>query len=155
MCVRVCVWLSLLCFATQPACLAACSRIEQHRACGVCNSRHCLHENKACSHVCVPCLHCRGTYEAYAASPRWSNPTLALALNSGVGQQEEDSWANALQVLLDKDIPTCFTCYQQTEAACESASCNQPCTCRCRCSAYDPFRRAVSWCPCVVPKAAP
>eukprot|EP00775_Hariotina_reticulata_P011385 gene11385-11533_t len=58
-----------------------------------------------------------GTYEAYAASKYWSKPQLVLAMNSGLGQTEEDDWSPALTLMLDQQLPCCFTSMQQDEAA--------------------------------------
>lgn len=64
----------------------------------------------------------RGPYEDYAASPHWSPPTLALACNSGIGSTDNAGWDRALAVMMDKDVPACFTSFSEGESKGEESS---------------------------------
>jgi hypothetical protein len=74
------------------------------------------------SQACVSGAH-RGPYEEYAASPHWAPPSLALACDSGIGEHETAAWLKAVKVLLDHDVPCCFTSYQTIEGKGEGLNC--------------------------------
>lgn len=51
----------------------------------------------------------------------YRRPALALACNSGVFEEAQDSWAPTIKLLVDKDIPAVFTSYNELEATGEPA----------------------------------
>jgi hypothetical protein len=50
-------------------------------------------------------------------------PSLALACDSGIGGHETGGWLKAVRVLLDSNMPCCFTSYQMTEGKGEGVRC--------------------------------
>ncbi|KIP02363.1 hypothetical protein PHLGIDRAFT_130769 [Phlebiopsis gigantea 11061_1 CR5-6] len=61
--------------------------------------------------------HVAKTYHDYVAAqgPAYIPPDLAIAFNSGVGQQETASWFPTVCLLVGKKVPTVFTAFNREE----------------------------------------
>ncbi|KAJ3089036.1 hypothetical protein HK102_007355 [Quaeritorhiza haematococci] len=55
-------------------------------------------------------------YHEYMALPEAKKATIAVAFNSGIHEDAEDTWTPTLQYLVENKIPTVFTCYTHDEA---------------------------------------
>jgi len=48
-------------------------------------------------------------------------PDLIVDFNTGMAQEETDSWKTSLELMLDLDVPALFTAYNQDEAKADYA----------------------------------
>lgn len=56
------------------------------------------------------------TYHEYRASDTFSTPDLVIAFNTGMHEEDVESWKESLGVILDMDVPSMFTSYNRREA---------------------------------------
>lgn len=57
-----------------------------------------------------------GYYHDFVKSAQFERPSLAVAFNSGVSQEERESWLPTLKSLSDLAVPFVFTCFNEYEA---------------------------------------
>ena len=82
-------------------------------------------------------------YHEFAEAHGYREPDLAIAFNSGVGEEDFESWLPTLQLLIARGIPTCFTAYNQSEAEHAQATLEKLAGCIVQPAAANPFRSEV------------
>ena len=58
----------------------------------------------------------KATFHEYAASSVYVKPAIAVACNSGVHEECQDSWRESIKVIMQQKIPMVFTSYNESEA---------------------------------------
>ncbi|KAF4609965.1 hypothetical protein D9613_010375 [Agrocybe pediades] len=81
--------------------------------------RECFEKGCGRTHDFVP-----KTYHEFVAEggeDPYEEPDLAAAFNSGMSQEDTESWRETLRCLVERRVPTLFTAYNEEEAKAEAA----------------------------------